>query len=186
MTTSSKLLTRLAALPEVLSFSRFPIDKQTVFYASDTTFAFTNLKPVVPGHVLVSPIRVVDRLTSLSDCEVRDLFATARIVGHIILKAHPQADSLTFTVQDGPSAGQTVAHVHVHIMPRWKDDRFNLCKQGNDSVYEAIDTAEEGMHCEHGRVDEQTSVAGRSPCDMIAEAKDLFNIAIEVSNSSQL
>lgn len=180
---TAKLISRLGALPDVLSFARFPIDKQIVFYASELSFAFTNLKPVVPGHVLVSPFRVVDRLTALSDAEVRDLFATARIVGKIILKAHPNADSLTFTVQDGPSAGQTVPHVHVHIMPRWKTDRFNSCKQGNDAVYDAINSSGTGVHCEGQKVDELNSVPGRTKLEMIAEASELKHYALDMSES---
>ncbi len=183
MAKSSKLLSRLASLPEVLSFGQWPIEKRIVFYASESSFAFTNLKPVIPGHVLVSPIRVVDRIAHLNDAEVRDLFATARIVGQIILKAHPNADSLTFTVQDGPSAGQTVPHVHVHIMPRWGTDRFNLCKEGNDSVYESINKAESGMVCENEKMDELPSIPARTRQEMSFEAEGLLKVAIDLCNS---
>jgi diadenosine tetraphosphate (Ap4A) HIT family hydrolase len=148
----------MSALPETLVFWKFPIDCRTVFHATELSFAFTNLKPVIPGHVLVSPRRVVDRMTLLSPAEVADLFTTARVVGDAILRAHPQADSLTFTVQDGRSAGQTVPHVHVHVMPRWATDRFNMSERGNDSVYSEINGAEREMvrMDEHNGIREQT------------------------------
>lgn len=41
-----------------------------------------------------------------------------------------KASALTITIQDGPLAGQTVPHVHIHIIPRYKDD---YCKFLNDS-----------------------------------------------------
>lgn len=177
---------RLGSLPESLQFSRFPIDSRTVFHASEFSFAFTNLKPVIPGHVLVSPIRVVDRLTHLTSEEVADLFQSARLVGDAILKAHPHADSLTFTVQDGPSAGQTVKHVHIHIMPRWATDRFNLSARGNDSVYEEINDSDKGMN---GPTDSDDPKEGlhvdecgtaRSKEDMIAEGQHLRSVVEEI------
>lgn len=166
----------LQALPEQLLFSKFPIDRRTVFYATDKTFAFTNLKPVIPGHVLVSPIRVVDRLSQLTTSEISDLFACAQLVGDAVLKAHPHADSLTVTVQDGPSAGQSVKHVHVHIMPRWPTDRFNASAEGNDSVYAAINDKECELHSSGPRVDESSDTEERRREAMIEEASYLRQI----------
>nr|GMD67044.1 bifunctional bis(5'-adenosyl)-triphosphatase/adenylylsulfatase FHIT [Ipomoea batatas] len=38
------------------------------------------------------------------------------------LESYHNASSLTFAIQDGPQAGQTVPHVHVHIIPRKSGD----------------------------------------------------------------
>ena len=160
----------LSALPEELFFSKWPIDTRSVFHATEFSFAFTNLKPVIPGHVLVSPRRIVPRLHDLSDNEVADLFCSARMVGKAILQAHPDSDSLTFTVQDGVSAGQTVPHVHVHVMPRSKSDIFNISKDGNDAVYEAIDNSEKVM------MDQKSETPARSKEDMVAEGESLRRI----------
>lgn len=165
----------ISSLPETLSFSRFPIDSRTVFHVSELSFAFTNLKPVIPGHVLVSPRRVVDRLTSMTDQEVQDLFRTARQVGEAILLAHPHADSLTVTVQDGPSAGQTVPHVHVHIMPRWPSDRFNTSRAGNDAVYTALNESEKQISSQ-SKVDEESGIPDRTRESMIEEGQQLRHI----------
>ena len=43
-------------------------------------------------------------------------------------------------LQDGPAAGQTVPHVHIHILPRKAGDF-----EKNDEVYEAIDEASKDM-----------------------------------------
>jgi diadenosine tetraphosphate (Ap4A) HIT family hydrolase len=42
--------------------------------------------------------------------------------------------SSTITVQNGPDAGQTVSHVHVHVMPRKKHDF-----EENDQIYREIE-----------------------------------------------
>jgi diadenosine tetraphosphate (Ap4A) HIT family hydrolase len=173
MTRLAQWKQKLASLPQTLNFARFPIDTRTVFYATEHSFAFTNLKPVINGHVLISPIRVVDRITHLSPQEVEDLFLTARLVGDLVLKAHPHADSLTLTVQDGPSAGQSVPHVHVHVMPRWSTDRFNSSSAGNDAVYEAINRSEEEHLADITKVDENSLIDCRTRESMIEECEIL-------------
>ncbi|KAF7269459.1 hypothetical protein GWI33_017510 [Rhynchophorus ferrugineus] len=110
-------------------FSDKIVPGKTVFYASKYCYAFTNIRCVVPGHVLVSTLRVAKRLKDLSEEEIADLFATAIKVCKTIETVH-DAQSTTLCVQDGPFAGQTVPHVHVHILPRKKGDFAN-----NDDVY---------------------------------------------------
>lgn len=55
-------------------FGPWPIHASEVFVTSPLSFAFVNLKPVVPGHVLVSPKRVVARFAELTADEVADLW----------------------------------------------------------------------------------------------------------------
>jgi diadenosine tetraphosphate (Ap4A) HIT family hydrolase len=54
-----------------------------------------------------------------------------------VKKIH-SANSMTLTVQDGEDAGQTVFHVHVHVMPRKPNDFAR-----NDDVYEKLEKCEE-------------------------------------------
>ena len=174
----------LSSLPETLPFSKFSIDSRTVFHVSELSFAFTNLRPVIPGHVLVSPKRVVGRLTSMTDQEVQDLFKMAKQVGEAILIAHPHADSLTVTVQDGPSAGQTVPHVHVHIMPRWQTDRFNASHVGNDAVYSALNESERATV--GTRMDEDVFEPERTRQAMVDEGQDLRRVIEQVIERNSL
>ncbi|KAJ9089642.1 Dinucleoside triphosphate hydrolase, variant 2 [Entomophthora muscae] len=103
-----------------------------VFYLSPLSFAFVNLKPVVPGHVLVSPRRLVRRFHELTQNEVCDLWSTAQKVSNLIEKEY-DGTSLSLVIQDGPDAGQTVPHVHIHVMPRHKGD-FKI----NDQIYDEL------------------------------------------------
>ncbi|KAE9421207.1 hypothetical protein Angca_004095, partial [Angiostrongylus cantonensis] len=104
-----------------LKFGEFPISNDTIFYRSAYSFAFVNLKPVLNGHVLVSPKRVCYHLTDLSDAETADLFIVSKKVQKILEKLH-NVTSSTVCVQDGPDAGQTVKHVHVHVLARRHGD----------------------------------------------------------------
>lgn len=80
-----------------------------------------NLKPLLPGHVLVSPRRLVPRFNDLSQQEVQDLFATVQRVSRTIERVF-DASALNIAIQDGQDAGQSVPHVHAHIIPRKKHD----------------------------------------------------------------
>lgn len=102
-------------------FGSQTIPKSTIFFESPYCFAFTNLRCVVKGHVLVSPKRMVPRLQCLSRDEMSDLFTTVCKV-QMMLEEIYNASSATATVQDGPDAGQTINHVHFHVMPRKPGD----------------------------------------------------------------
>lgn len=96
-----------------------------------------NLKPLLPGHVLVSPLNVRPHLSDLSAAEIADLFQTVTRVQRTLKRVY-NADAFNVAVQDGEAAGQSVPHVHVHIIPRTKGDAG-----GDDKVHEWLE-GEEG------------------------------------------
>ncbi|KAH9504368.1 Nitrilase and fragile histidine triad fusion protein NitFhit [Bulinus truncatus] len=116
----------------VYQFGHMTVRSSQVFYRTPLSMAFVNIKPVLPGHVLVSPIRPAASLSDLSPAEVSDLFTTAQYVASVV-KRHFDVPSSTVAVQDGKGAGQTVQHVHVHIVPRKHGDLEN-----NDDIYDEL------------------------------------------------
>ncbi|CAM6018437.1 unnamed protein product [Sphagnum balticum] len=137
----TKALVSTTRMDEIFYFGKFKIDPSEVFLVTDHSYAFVNLKPVVPGKFIttLSSRRVVNRFLDLTSEEVSDLWLTAKYVGQK-LEPFYNASSLTFTIQDGPKAGQTVPHVHVHILPR-KDGDF----ENNDEIYDVIDEKEKEL-----------------------------------------
>ncbi|KZT51041.1 HIT-like protein [Calocera cornea HHB12733] len=120
-------------------FSTFDVTRQ-VFLHTRLSYGLVNLKPIVPGHVLVVPRRVVPRLADLTPQEITDVFETVRRVGQVVEKAY-KGSALTIACQDGPAAGQSVPHVHVHVIPRrWEDFGGR-----NDDVYPALEAHEEEL-----------------------------------------
>ncbi|ORX86053.1 HIT-like protein [Anaeromyces robustus] len=117
-------------------FGQFKIYKTQIFFNSKYSFGLVNLKPISPGHVLVIPKRVVKRFSDITKEELNDLFESVQIIGKEIEKTY-KGKSLTITIQDGPYAGQTVEHVHVHIIPRSENDWKN-----NDDIYDEVDNSE--------------------------------------------
>ena len=80
-----------------LMFAKFDVSSQC-FFRSAHAFAIANIKPIVPGHVLVIPNRIVGRLGELNAKEVGYLFAAVQEVGKTIEKAYG-ASSLTIACQ---------------------------------------------------------------------------------------
>ncbi|EGG22429.1 fragile histidine triad protein [Cavenderia fasciculata] len=118
-------------------FGPWVIRNSEIFFESALSVALVNLKPVLPGHVLICPRRVVPRYYDLEDHEIADLWKSAKIVSKVIEK-HFNGDGLTFAIQDGKNAGQTVPHVHIHIIPRQKTDYENT-----DQIYTEIEKERE-------------------------------------------
>ncbi|GAA5910908.1 hypothetical protein JCM6882_001928 [Rhodosporidiobolus microsporus] len=131
-----------------LRFASFKIPNQ-VFYISSSrlSFALVNLKPLVPGHVLVVPTRVTTRFKDLTPEEVGDLFASVHQISRVIEQEY-KAQALNIALQDGPLAGQSVPHVHVHIIPRRAKDFEPI-----DEMYSALDNKD--LSSEHRSFEEE-------------------------------
>jgi bis(5'-adenosyl)-triphosphatase len=102
---------------ESFLFFKWQQSPEHVFYHTQHTFAQVNLKPIKKGHILVIPRRVVATLQDMTDEEAADLMVTIRRIT-VNLKHTLDAKGYTIKSQDGAAAGQTVPHVHWHIIPR--------------------------------------------------------------------
>ncbi|KAI4286881.1 MAG: hypothetical protein L6R35_003865 [Caloplaca aegaea] len=112
-------------------FGNFLVTPQ-VFHLTAHSFALVNIKPLLPGHVLVSPRRPAKRLSDLNHAEISDLFLTVQQVGRMVERFYG-ASSLNIAIQDGPAAGQSVPHLHTHIIPRQSLDLED--QGGSDAIY---------------------------------------------------
>ena len=77
--------------------------------------------PVSPGHTLIIPVRHVGSFFALTSDEQRhvlELLDWAR--EQLDAEFHP--DAYNIGINDGVAAGQTIPHVHVHLLPRYRGD----------------------------------------------------------------
>ncbi|XP_021352210.1 nitrilase homolog 1-like isoform X1 [Mizuhopecten yessoensis] len=140
---------------KAFDFGGHPIPSSCVFHRTPTCFCFVNIKPVVLGHVLVSTMRRVERLGELTQTELSDLFSVVQRVAGVV-EQHYGASSLTVSVQDGPQAGQTVKHVHVHVMPRKAGDF-----EQNDEIYTKLQHHDKDMTTGRRSEDDMAEEAGQ-------------------------
>lgn len=120
------------------------------------------------------------------DSELIALMRSVRRVGSVVQRAYG-ADALTIACQDGPAAGQSVPHVHFHILPRKaQGDRFS---EDKDAIYPELETTEaslmsdmqKGPQQKHQpfKVDADEDRKPRSIEEMVAEAKWLKDFFTE-------
>lgn len=94
-------------------------------YEDDHTFAFMDAGQVNPGHVLVAAKRAAETVMDLTDDEAAALFRTAARVARAV-EAEFRPEGVTLLQANRPAAGQTVPHVHVHVLPRHAGDGVDL------------------------------------------------------------
>ena len=87
-----------------------------VVYEDEHALAFKDIRPVAPTHVLVVPKKHIAAIHDLTPDD-------AVTVGNVLVAARKVADSLGLTaagyrlvINDGDAAGQTVHHIHVHVL----------------------------------------------------------------------
>jgi bis(5'-adenosyl)-triphosphatase len=117
-----------------MRFGKFLIPSPHIFYRTQRSAAFVNLRPIVPGHVLIMPERIVATMDELTEEEYLDMWKSVRTVQRILKQHYSDTTAFNVAVQDGRAAGQSVPHVHVHILPR-KGGDF----ERTDDVYEELD-----------------------------------------------
>lgn len=96
------------------------ITKQTIT-ETERERVFYNLSPKTKGQCLVVPKRHVVGLRELDAEELASLMQTVKMVAEK-LQTYLQPVGFNFGVNEGEQAGQTVPHLHFHIMPRYADD----------------------------------------------------------------
>lgn len=95
----------------------------SVVWRDERCIAFMDIHPMARGHVLVCPLQAVVTLDALDD-EIRaHLFNLAVRIGRA-QRAALGSIAQHLLVNDGPGASQTVPHVHLHVIPRYRGDRF--------------------------------------------------------------
>ena len=99
-----------------MKFGHIIIDDKIIFYKRKLVFAFTNLKPFLPGHVLLVPTRVEKSYSNLTETEAIEMWVSAKNIAEN-LKKYYHTNSVQISIQDGKDAGQTVEHCHIHLIP---------------------------------------------------------------------
>lgn len=80
--------------------------------------------PVSPGHSLVIPKRHVASFFEVT-AEERTAMLALLDEAKVAAEAESRPDGFNIGINDGPAAGQTVPHLHIHLIPRFKGDQVD-------------------------------------------------------------
>ena len=95
-------------------------------YEDDTVCAFLDIRPIARGHTLVIPKRHATDLSELPTEDGTDLFRVGHRLARAVQGRGFAADGANLLINDGKAAFQTVAHVHLHVIPRQHGDKFRM------------------------------------------------------------
>ena len=107
--------------PEIIG-GKLP-DERIFAFSADFNAIYDGF-PISHGHTLIIPKRHIQFFNDLNRAESADLVEMIHYVKEI-LDDEFKPDAYNIGINDGPAAGQTMPHLHVHIIPRYKGDVYD-------------------------------------------------------------
>lgn len=96
--------------------------------------AFMDINPASRGHMLIVPKKHVENIFEISEDDLSDVMNAVKRCAQAVRQAL-NAEGITVLQLNGKASDQIIPHLHVHIMPRWQNDRLSVSqwemKEGN-------------------------------------------------------
>lgn len=97
------------------------LDKERLIFVNNFSYALLDIYPVTKGHTLIIPKRHILSIEELNKDEFFDLFDTF-LKTKIALKKLLNPDGFNFGINIGEASGQSIEHIHFHLIPRYFGD----------------------------------------------------------------
>lgn len=97
-------------------------DPARVLGEDDLSVIYQDGFPVSPGHTVIIPKRHVATLFEASEAEQLALLKALNRAKALLDEVH-HPDGYNIGINHGPAGGQTVPHLHIHLIPRYDGDR---------------------------------------------------------------
>lgn len=97
-------------------------ERDQVVYLDDTVAAFMDLFPAAAGHLLVAPRRHCAGLGDLDEETGASMWRVAHRLARAARASGLPCEGVNLLLCDGVAAGQSVFHVHLHVIPRCAGD----------------------------------------------------------------
>jgi diadenosine tetraphosphate (Ap4A) HIT family hydrolase len=96
-------------------------DPARIVLANELSLALHDGFPVTPGHSLIVPKRHIASFFEATREEQAAMFDLLAEIRQLLLKEH-NPDGFNIGINDGQAAGQTIMHLHIHLIPRYAGD----------------------------------------------------------------
>ena len=87
----------------------------TRVYETETILAFRDINPVAPTHILIVPKKHIARIADVTEADV-SLMGELLLAARAIAEIEGVGEGFRLVVNNGASVGQSVFHVHVHLL----------------------------------------------------------------------
>ena len=98
------------------------LDQHRILLQNSFAISFSDAFPVSIGHSLVIPRRHISSIFDASEVELVHIFKLVAET-RVLLNDQYQPQGLNVGINDGVAAGQTVMHLHIHLIPRYNGDQ---------------------------------------------------------------
>lgn len=98
----------------------------SVVYEDESVVAFMDAFPVTPGHLLVVPRQHVVGLEDIDDDSSAHVWSVGHAMARALRRSQSGCEGINVLLCDGEAAFQTVFHLHLHIIPRYLGDGWNI------------------------------------------------------------
>jgi diadenosine tetraphosphate (Ap4A) HIT family hydrolase len=98
----------------------------SIVYKDELVTAFMDVSPIVEGHALVVPNYHTAGLDGLDDEHGSRMMQIGTRIANALPSTSIRCEGSNFFLANGKVAGQTVFHVHLHVIPRYKGDPFRI------------------------------------------------------------
>lgn len=97
----------------------------TVVYEDALFRAILDVNPAARGHVIILPKNHAANLFELPDEEASKILIVAKKIAKAVMETY-HCDGINILQNNGAASGQTVFHLHVHVIPRFEGDRDHI------------------------------------------------------------
>lgn len=97
----------------------------TVLYEDHDFKAIMDISPASKGHTIILTKEHFENLYELKDDVAKKVLIVAKKIASA-MKEELNCDGINFIQNNGKAAGQSVFHIHFHLIPRYKDDKVNI------------------------------------------------------------
>jgi histidine triad (HIT) family protein len=103
-------------------------------YRGETCSALLDISPMSKGHTLVVPNLHVARVSDLDPKLGEEMFSVATKISKAMYRWDPKMTAANLFLNDGSDAGQEIAHLHIHIVPRYPSDGIRFTHRAGETT----------------------------------------------------
>jgi len=87
-----------------------------ILYKDDDVFAFPDINPLTPVHILVLPVKHIASLAAMDDKDTPLVGKMVSVANQLAIEYGIAKSGYRLTINSGADAGQLVPHLHIHLM----------------------------------------------------------------------